>query len=625
MPIPERQRAALLAQAKALCKAHDATLLFLSVFGSHLYGTDIPGTSDVDVRGIFLPSLRSLALNDAPHSLHSSTGDKESRNSAEDTDIDLWSLQHWLLDLLPAGDTGALDLFFAPSHEACTLHRCRTLDDVFAHPELLINMESGKSYAAYSLGQARKYGIKGSRVGALRRVWHWLEENGGQYHPTERLLPFMEGMVARCDDDRFCRVEETREGMALNLCGKLHMGKIRMEEFAHRVQADMQRYGVRAQEAERNQGIDFKALSHAVRALYQMEELLQKGRIIFPLRQREELRDIKHGKRPWQELEPYILNKLQEVEQLQSSAPHKGQHTPDFARRCILKCYGLHGAQPPVKKHPPAEPGFEIPTATRQRILERLAGAETENNVRILYACESGSRAWGFASRDSDFDVRFIYVHPPEWYLSVAPEERRDVIELGIENTVVGELDINGWELRKALKLYRRSNPPLFEWLSSPVVYLECGTLAQSLRDLAPKALSPLGAWHHYHGLMRKSRARYWEKRRSVKALFYMLRPLITMRWLELGRGVPPMRFDLLVDGVVEDAGTRQAIRELVELKRQGGEQQAFTPDEHLLAYFEELIPASDECAQLAPSEARIDLDGVFRTVLAEAFLIMAQ
>ena len=226
---------------------------------------------------------------------------------------------------------------------------------------------------------------------------------------------------------------------------------------------------------------------------------------------------------------------------------------------------------------------------------------------------------------DSDFDVRFIYVHPPEWYLSVAPEERRDVIELGIENTDVGELDRNGWELRKALKLYRRSNPPLFEWLSSPVVYLECGSLAPILRELAPKALSPLGAWHHYHSLMRKSRARYWEKRRSAKALFSMLRPLMAMRWLKLGCGVPPMRFDLLVDGVVEDAGTRQAIMELVALKRQRREQQAFTPDEHLLSYFEELMPASDEYAPLAPSETRIDMDGVFQTVLTEAIPFMTQ
>ena len=93
----------------------------------------------------------------------------------------------------------------------------------------------------------------------------------------------------------------------------------------------MQRYGVRAQAAERNHGIDFKALSHAVCALYQMEELLKTGRIIFPLAQREQLRSIKHGQRPWQELWPLIQNKLQELEELGACAPNRGQDAPAFA------------------------------------------------------------------------------------------------------------------------------------------------------------------------------------------------------------------------------------------------------------------------------------------------------
>jgi predicted nucleotidyltransferase len=100
-------------------------------------------------------------------------------------------------------------------------------------------------------------------------------------------------------------------------------------------------------------------------------------------------------------------------------------------------------------------------------ILERLAAIEQTEAVRILYACESGSRAWGFASPDSDYDVRFPYVRPRDWYLSIDLERRRDVIERPIE----GVLDINGWDLRKALQLMRKSNPPLFEWLHSPLVY----------------------------------------------------------------------------------------------------------------------------------------------------------
>src|ERR1700739_4004605 len=101
----------------------------------------------------------------------------------------------------------------------------------------------------------------------------------------------------------------------------------------------------------------------------------------------------------------------------------------------------------------------------QQRVLAELAQVERDQEVQVLYACESGSRAWGFASRDSDYDARFLYVHPREWYLSV--EDRRDVIERPLED----DLDVSGWELRKALRLLRKSNPPLLEWLKSPVVY----------------------------------------------------------------------------------------------------------------------------------------------------------
>src|SRR5687767_6265789 len=98
----------------------------------------------------------------------------------------------------------------------------------------------------------------------------------------------------------------------------------------------------------------------------------------------------------------------------------------------------------------------------KQLILQRLNDIETTKGIEILYACESGSRAWGFASLDSDYDVRFLYRHPVEWYLSV--DDHADTIEV----PVTDDLDINGWELRKALKLRRKSNPPLFEWLQSP-------------------------------------------------------------------------------------------------------------------------------------------------------------
>ena len=102
----------------------------------------------------------------------------------------------------------------------------------------------------------------------------------------------------------------------------------------------------------------------------------------------------------------------------------------------------------------------------RKEILRRIAAAEQEHGVKVLYAVESGSRAWGFASPNSDYDVRFIYAHPKEWYLTVDVEDKRDVIEY----TIVDEIDINGWDVRKALKLFWKSNPAFVEWLQSPIV-----------------------------------------------------------------------------------------------------------------------------------------------------------
>jgi uncharacterized protein len=119
-------------------------------------------------------------------------------------------------------------------------------------------------------------------------------------------------------------------------------------------------------------------------------------------------------------------------------------------------------------------------------IIKRLHEIEQTQEVRIQYACESSSRAWGFPSADSDYDVRFIYLHRTDWYLSV--EAKRDVIEYRLEQN----LDINGWDLKKALRLFRQSNPPLLEWLGSPIVYLEKTSTSAKLRELAKRQAGAL-------------------------------------------------------------------------------------------------------------------------------------
>ena len=130
----------------------------------------------------------------------------------------------------------------------------------------------------------------------------------------------------------------------------------------------------------------------------------------------------------------------------------------------------------------------------KTKIIEKLKEIEHSKKVEILFAVESGSRAWGFASPDSDYDIRFIYKHDLDYYLSLW--EQTDVIEFMTED----DLDGSGWDLRKTIKLLAKSNAPLLEWLHSPVVYFENETFANQMRELAKHCFSPIACLHHYLG-----------------------------------------------------------------------------------------------------------------------------
>ena len=208
-----------------------------------------------------------------------------------------------------------------------------------------------------------------------------------------------------------------------------------------------------------------------------------------------------------------------------------------------------------------------IAPATRERIDHELTRIEAEHEVQILYACESGSRAWGFASPDSDYDVRFVYLHRPARYLTVRPE--RDVIECPID----AELDISGWDLRKALHLMRKSNPPLFEWLHSPVVYRAEPGFRAAMLALAPACYSPTACARHYLHMARGNHREYLQGDPvRLKKYLYVLRPLLAVRWLESGRGVVPTPFRELVETLVPPGALREAIERLLALKRSGEE-----------------------------------------------------
>jgi predicted nucleotidyltransferase len=206
-------------------------------------------------------------------------------------------------------------------------------------------------------------------------------------------------------------------------------------------------------------------------------------------------------------------------------------------------------------------------TITTEHILAELARVERARGVRVLLAVESGSRAWGFASRDSDYDVRFIYAHEPAWYLAL--DERRDVIEEPISEG----LDLSGWDVRKALRLLRNSNPSLHEWIKSPIVYRADPAFALLFGLLASEFYTEARGFRHYLSMARENHRAYLRGERvRLKKYLYVLRPLLACRWIERGLGPVPMRFEMLVDALVEDVGLRFHIAVLVARKRAGEE-----------------------------------------------------
>ena len=219
----------------------------------------------------------------------------------------------------------------------------------------------------------------------------------------------------------------------------------------------------------------------------------------------------------------------------------------------------------------------------RETILKKLNEIEKKESVRILLAVESGSRAWGFASPDSDYDVRFIYVRPKEEYLRL--EKVRDVIELPIE----GELDINGWDLDKTLRLLRASNPTLFEWFSSPIVYRETA-FADEFRSVMLKYFSSKRGLNHYLS-MAGGNYREYLKADMVKAkkYFYVLRPILACRWI-LDKGTPPpMLFSELVEAELDPALLPEVDR-LLDLKMNAPEIQTIPKIESINRYLDSSI-----------------------------------
>ncbi len=205
----------------------------------------------------------------------------------------------------------------------------------------------------------------------------------------------------------------------------------------------------------------------------------------------------------------------------------------------------------------------------RTEILRRLAACEHEHGIRILMAVESGSRAWGMASANSDFDVRFVYVHSVETYSSPWVENRRDAIA----SPTVDQIDCNGWDLRKACRMLDASNPWIVEWLQSQLVYRQYPPFVARALALLPKVYSPSGAAMQYRRMAASMRCQHLIGESVSRSQYlYTLRPLLAARWIEQNMAPPPAAFESLLQAAELHPTLLVEIQALLRVERCAGE-----------------------------------------------------
>lgn len=233
-----------------------------------------------------------------------------------------------------------------------------------------------------------------------------------------------------------------------------------------------------------------------------------------------------------------------------------------------------------------------------EKIKDYLVKIEKEKNIQILWACETGSRAWGFPSTDSDFDIRLIYVHKSNWYLNLI--EQKDSIDLMFENN---DIDISGWELKKSLNLLRKSNAPLLERIQSPIIYKRDKEFISELLSITQPYYSKIATMHHYLSMGKKfvdeleNSSEY-----KLKRFFYTLRSAMVCKWIIEKKEIPPIEFKHIYDTLAIDKLLRNRIVDLIELKKTVGESYLHNGETELIEFIKSCLNEADKVKETLPT-----------------------
>jgi uncharacterized protein len=254
-------------------------------------------------------------------------------------------------------------------------------------------------------------------------------------------------------------------------------------------------------------------------------------------------------------------------------------------------------------------------------IQKELAKLEQQQGIKILYAIETGSRACGLSSQFSDWDVRYIYIHPLDWYLKI--DAQKDNYEIILPN----DIDLSGWELKRVLRFFRKSNPSILEWLQSPIVYQQKSSIADELKSLIPTYFDPKTCLFHYLNMAKSNCKTYLQTDQvRVKKYFYTIRPILACEWIKEHKTMPPLDFDQLLRAHIGTAGQipSAVMIEIQKLqtRKLAGEKLAEEPRNPILIdYLEARIEYFTEYVNTLQHVVSPDtekLDALFRKTLLE-------
>jgi len=292
----------------------ELNIIALMQAGSQVYGTDIPGKSDIDLKGVFLPNKEQIYLGRIPRNISLTTKkNKDDKNTPEDIDVELFSL-HEYIKLACNGQTIAIDMLHTP--EDMIIEKSAIWDKIVANRPKFYT-KNLNAFVQYARRQASRYCLRGSRLGTIERVLNLLKEESllAKLSIEKRLrdvwsnLPKLEHTRKYVDEKTGLRMYE--------VCGRKFPETAKLDYIIPILQKFKDNYGQRAEDAKNNKNIDWKAISHAVRAAIEVKQILTEGTITFPLKEAEYLRDIKQGKLHYQnEVAPDLEGRMEELEDL---------------------------------------------------------------------------------------------------------------------------------------------------------------------------------------------------------------------------------------------------------------------------------------------------------------------